>query len=80
MDVFVSEYPESDDAKMELVFLLVRKFVNSLKWEMNGKFLQKSSSMSKKFETITYQLTVSFQDLYGAQKDPNYSLSEKFTD
>lgn len=79
-----NEFPELEEHKMELVFMLVRQFKENFNQEINGKYfhrkIDKKSHRSSKRETITFQLNSLFKDLYKEFSDKDYEITSDYTD
>lgn len=79
-----NEFPEKEEHKMELVFMLVRQFKENFNQEINGKYfhrkIDRKSLRSSKRETITFQLNSLFKDLYKEFSNKDHEITADYTD
>ncbi len=85
LDRIGSNFPESDDKKMELIFKMVRQFKENFHQGISGKYIHNQLSQSAKKssqndETTMYKLSVHFAELYEDYTQKDFKITSEYTD
>ena len=61
LDAFGDDFPQGEEAQLELIFKLVRKFKDRLETELQGKYSHEDGRRSRKKKSYSVENRISFQ-------------------
>lgn len=86
LDAFGDDFPEGEEAQLELIFRLVRKFKDRLETELRGKYSHEAGRNSKKKKKpnaenkISFQVGELYENFFEKFSKPDFKVCSDYTD
>ena len=85
LEAFGDDFPEGEEAQLELIFRLVRKFKDRLETELRGKYSHEAGGNSKKKKSnaenkISFQVGELYENFFDKFSKPDFKVCSDYTD